>query len=671
MLKGRKRVVLLGLASVLALGLAVAAVAGGDEEDENETVTGANLRPVEGTQAAAGPHWTLIGWNDLGMHCMDGTDFSVFAVLPPFNTIHAHLIDPTGKLVSSPAGIAVTYQAVSDPAGSINRSSKRKTNFWQYAPQLFGLPSLAPDVGLSGYAMPGAANTAQAMQFDASHNWFTGEGIPITPFDDAGLKNPYPMMRLVARDSAGTVLASTKIVLPVSDEMDCKVCHASGSVTAARPAAGWVYHADPRKDVKLNILLLHDEKRDASYPSILQSVGYNPAGLYATSTSGTSVLCYQCHTSNALPGPGLPALPPLTQAVHRLHAGVIDPTNGLPMDQDENRTSCYRCHPGSATKCLRGAMGKAVAADGTMAMQCQSCHGNMSALASTTREGWLNEPACQSCHTGTAADNNGQIRYTSVFETSGQERQAVNVTFATNSDTPNPGLNMYRFSTGHGGLQCSACHGSTHAEYPTSHVNDNIQSYSLQGHAGTMAECTACHASAPSTVSGGPHGMHPLGQQWVSDHGGAAEHGDAAQCQACHGVDYRGTVLSRSQANRTISSDFGTKVFWRGFQIGCYACHDGPDSEDPSPNRAPVVRHASLTTVISQPAAVNLRASDPDQNPLTLRIVSQPAHGTVGVQGRVATYYPDSGFAGPDKFTFAAWDGKIDSNLGTVAVTVQ
>ncbi len=32
--------------------------------------------------------WQVIGWNDLGMHCMDGTDFSVFSILPPYNTSH-------------------------------------------------------------------------------------------------------------------------------------------------------------------------------------------------------------------------------------------------------------------------------------------------------------------------------------------------------------------------------------------------------------------------------------------------------------------------------------------------------------------------------------------------------------------------------------------------------
>ena len=48
---------------------------------------------------AQGTGWKVIAWNNLGMHCMDA-DFSVFAILPPYNTIQAQVIDPTGHLVT-------------------------------------------------------------------------------------------------------------------------------------------------------------------------------------------------------------------------------------------------------------------------------------------------------------------------------------------------------------------------------------------------------------------------------------------------------------------------------------------------------------------------------------------------------------------------------------------
>ena len=90
-----------------------------------------------------------------------------------------------------------------------------------------------------------------------------------------------------------------------------------------------------------------------------------------------------------------------------------------------NRAACYRCHPGSETRCLRGAMGAAVAATGEQAMQCQSCHGSMQDVGSPLREGWLDQPSCQSCHTGTALQNNGQIRYESAFSAPGQLRHII------------------------------------------------------------------------------------------------------------------------------------------------------------------------------------------------------------------------------------------------------
>ena len=615
------------------------------------------LLAAAGTPAWAA-NWTLVGWNNLGMHCMD-SDFSVLSLLPPYNTIHAQLIDPQGNFVTDPtaAGITVTYEAIADPDGSINTTSQNhKTNFWQYVQKLFGAaPAADVGIGPKGAAMPGPLNQPQPMTWESKFQWFVAEGIPITPYDDNHLKNPYPLMRLVARDSAHAELTHLDIVLPVSDEMDCKVCHLSNSGPAAKPVPDWVHNADPDLDVRLNILLLHDNKQGTN--------------LYPAALSGSPALCAGCHASEALGTGGLPGVPPLTQSIHGLHANVVDPLTHLTLDSSSNRTACYRCHPGSATRCLRGAMGAAVAPDGSMEMQCQSCHGSMSAVAAPTRTGWLDEPACQSCHTGTATHNNGQIRYTSVFDSSGQPRQAVDQTFATNPNTPGLNRSLYRFSIDHGGLQCSACHGSTHAEFPSSHRNDNIQSIQHQGHVGMFVECVNCHGTQPVTVNGGPHGMHPVGQAWVDAHDHAAE-GNTAQCQACHGTDYRGTVLSRSKADRLLSTDFGGKFFWRGFQIGCYTCHSGPSNESANPNRPAVVSDAAASTSVNTPVTISLLATDPDGNTLTLRIVSQPTHGTTGLNGTVATYFPDAGFTGNDTFTFAAWDGSTDSNLGTVTLTV-
>lgn len=614
-------------------------------------------------------HWTLIGWNDLGMHCMD-SDYSVSSLLPPFNTVRAQLIEPDGDLVTDGTLFTVTYEAVADPGGSINESSIGKTNYWSFADVLYGA-STVPDTGLLGNDMPGPANVPQPMSFYSAESLFEAPGIPITPYDDARHKRPYPMMRLVARNQSGQLLAETAIVLPVSDEMDCSACHSSGSGTAAQPVGGWVYAREHSRDFRLNVLRLHDdlELGNPVYDAALVQAGYSPLGLHDTVQSlGTPILCARCHASNALPGTGFPTVSALTAAMHSGHATVADPDTGLPLDDSQNRASCYRCHPGSETRCLRGAMGAAVSSSGDLAMQCQSCHGKMSVVGDPQRVGWLDQPNCQACHTGTATHNNGQIRYTDAFESDGSLRQAVDDTFATNPDVPAPGFSLYRFSIGHGGLQCEACHGSTHAEYPASHPNDNLQSEALQGHVGLLVECTSCHDSVPETFAGGPHGMHPVGQSWIDDHKDAAQQLGKQVCAGCHGADYRGTVLSIAQADRTLQTEFGTLALSRGQRIGCYNCHRGPDSDDENNNLAPVAQD-DAGFCVDQPTVFNLQASDPDSDPLTLRIVHQPSSGRVGLSGTVATYYPDPGASGLDVFQFAAWDGDTDSNLATVTVT--
>ena len=203
--------------------------------------------------------------------------------------------------------------------------------------------------------------------------------------------------------------------------MDCSSCHASGARSDTQPSSGWAAHPLLIKDYKLNILKLHDDRQsgDQTYTAALAASGYSGAGLYATVTAnGKPVLCAVCHGSNALGTAGQPGVAPLTQSVHGYHAHVTDPATGQTLDDAQNRSACYRCHPGSETRCLRGAMGDAVAADGTMAVQCQNCHGNMSAVGSE-RQGWLDEPNCQACHTGTAAKNSGQLRFTSALDASG------------------------------------------------------------------------------------------------------------------------------------------------------------------------------------------------------------------------------------------------------------
>ena len=508
--------------------------------------------------------YALVAWSELGMHCIDGKDYAVFSILPPYNIIHAQLFKKGEPPVPLTSGVTITYQAVKDAAGSGNTSSASKTNFWDYVRVLF-LNGVPPEMGLAGFKTQG--KTPQPMTYNSTLGYWEGVGIPTVPYDDAGKFNPYPMAKLVAKDSTGKILATASIVLSVSDEITCNTCHASNSDPVAMPASGWVNNPDPAKDAKLNILKKHDDRWPiAQYLSQLQTNGWiYQASLYQTALSGTPVLCAACHSDNALGLPGLSGIGSEASDMHLLHGPQILQSQGKTLDQisaTDDKNSCYQCHPGPVTQCKRGAMNTQL---------CSSCHGNVSFVGTASRNPWLVEPSCQMCH-------NTSQRYTTTFDTNGQWRQTSDKTFATNDNVPITGSNLYRYSQGHGSVFCSACHGSPHAEFPTLQPNDNVYSKSLQGYTGRITECAVCHTSKlTATANGGPHGMHIVGQNWVNAHPNYVEgHGPQA-CAYCHGSNYRGLALSEGKTARTFTVDGGTKSFPAGHQFNCYDCHNGPN----------------------------------------------------------------------------------------------
>ncbi|MEW6720994.1 MAG: cytochrome C [Thermodesulfobacteriota bacterium] len=557
-----------GLFVVVAILAAVCGGGGGGIGTAPGTPPGTTPgTPVSGAPPQTASH-ALIAWNDLGMHCMDN-DYSVFSILPPYNNLHAQLVDrATGRAVT--AGVTVTYEATADTRASVNSTSAGKTSFWSYVQALFGV-SLPVNMGLAGNAAPAAAPAS--LVYDSAAGFWRAEGIPITAVDDAGLPNFYPMVRVVARDAQGTLLAETKTVLPVSDEMTCKRCHASGGSEVARPPAGWVFDDNAERDYRLNILRFHDSENFASptssalYASALAGAGYNATGLENTvRLDGRPVLCAACHASNALGTAGAPGVKPLTAAVHSRMATAELPPTGLQLDSITDRSACYACHPGGVTQCLRGAMGNAKDAAGNPTIQCRSCHGNMSAVGDPARRGWIDLPDCSQCHYLSPATGT-YVRDIGVFAPGGAERPASGI-FASPV--------LYKAGTGHGGMRCEACHGPTHAEYPSSEPNDAVQGVLLQGHAGKITECGVCHATVPLTGDGGPHGLHTIGQAWVTAHNTFVA-GDPAQCRPCHGPDYLGTFLSAVSLDRSVTIDEQlTKILARGRQVGCFDCHDGP-----------------------------------------------------------------------------------------------
>jgi hypothetical protein len=509
-------------------------------------------------------------------------------------------------------------------------------------------------------------------------NWFSAEGVPIMPVDDDGRANAYPLMRVQAIDKASQqVVASTDLVLPVASEADCQSCHARALDCAEITQQNYGYTMACSEEgldrVSLDALggvmtLVGDNNGALPPGETLEQRLLNTAKINILRTHdakhGTTldsqrrVVCASCHYTPALDlaqlGPTDSVATEQTQhismsrAMHGHHGDLVSKDNAgaslfpnMPAPNDPQRLepvashldqfplaagsdlsveeyvlqeSCYSCHPGKRTDCLRGAMASA-------GIVCQDCHGDMLAVGDdfsadfpdvhgsidpTKRVPWAVEPGCQSCHVGDANNQPGdtsgfiyaddQIRLLRAYRTGDPSATPIRVAdsrFSENQVVNDQGQTvdvLYRLSKGHGGVMCEGCHGSTHAIWPNPNpnANDNIAATQIQGHAGTISECTVCHETdrLSASTQEGPHGMHLVDDRrfWREAHKDAAkrENGrpNGGSCGSCHGADHRGTVLSRTPVDRSWYVEGRDRKVAAGEPVGCDVCHSLSKSFD-------------------------------------------------------------------------------------------
>lgn len=406
--------------------------------------------------------YVLLAWNDLGMHCISDSD-PWFVILPPGNTLEAVLIKrgEEPELVSE--NVELSY-AVEE--GYRNPSSQ--VDFWKYAATTFG-KRITKNTGLHGNGLEGT------FVYNADRSGFIAEGIPVTPYKDDSTYNPYPLFTVQAKDlETGKVLATTRVVAPVSTEMGCRNCH----------EGGWRKNDTAGIDAttSTNILAVHDHLEGTN--------------LLKEARQGKPNLCQSCHADAALGASGKKELLNFSAAMHGWHA------NYMPYD---DARSCVLCHPAKSqgnTRCARGF-------HNILGITCVNCHGSMQehALALLKAENskrgsrrlsahlrpvhidsvekvnprlpWIQEPDCLTCHQG--------------FEKPAENTSGFNVWNKEFSG-------LYRMRTAEGGVRCAACHGSTHAIYPAQNSygrnRDNIQPMQYAGlpyPIGSNFTCAVCH----------------------------------------------------------------------------------------------------------------------------------------------------------------------------------
>ena len=298
----------------------------------------------------------------------------------------------------------------------------------------------------------------------------------MVPYPAQGGYQPYPTFTIEARDKAtNTVLATTRMVAPVSTEMGCKTCHGGGwrKGTAGISAA-----------TAQDILTMHDR--------------FSKTNLLALAKAGKPVLCQSCHPDPMLNAPGKAGLLNLSASIHGFHANFLG---------GRGAEACALCHPSSpqgATRFLRGVHHDA-------GLDCTNCHGALEdhalALLLAEKNGgqarghaadaapqtkdaaglagiqprtpWLQQPDCLTCHV-----NFGPPEADSAFSV-----------WTAGADT------LYRNRRDDSGsIHCAACHGSPHAEYPASNPyekeRDNFGPRQYQSNPyplGANRNCKVCH----------------------------------------------------------------------------------------------------------------------------------------------------------------------------------
>jgi len=88
-------------------------------------------------------------------------------------------------------------------------------------------------------------------------------------------------------------------------------------------------------------------------------------------------------------------------------------------------------------------------------------------------------------------------------------------------------------------------------------------------------------------------------------------------------------------------------------------------------NLSPEALDAGYSVNEGTPLAIELQATDPESDPLTYVVQTQPLGGVLTGSDENRIYVANPGFYGTDSFTFIANDGVVDSNLATITIDVN
>lgn len=383
--------------------------------------------------------YILLAWSPSGMrYVAEVTD--TLSILPPGNGLRAQLIlrGETPEIINQ--GVTISYRLASGVLGFDGKP----------------VPS--------GTLLP-------------SEDLFIAEGIHLSPLTANGF-DPYPVMTLEARDETDTLLASTKVVAPVSTELGCSNCH-GGTARSGEPGG-------LNRETAMHILQVHDRLSGTTLAA-------------QASMPGKTIRCQSCHADLLVRSEGDKTRLNLSASIHGFHAHYL---------KARGEQACMFCHPSSPSGATRSQRD----IHASLGMGCTNCHGTLeqhalsllkqeqqdgkarAAVLMTTltpglatgnivaRKPWVQQPDCLHCHVNYQPPETDTI---SNARTGGEQE-------------------LYRNRTDDSGrLFCAACHSSPHALYPAHNPHggqlDSLQPLQYQGNhlpLGANRNCSVCHTVA-------------------------------------------------------------------------------------------------------------------------------------------------------------------------------
>ncbi|QSX41005.1 Ig-like domain-containing protein [Shewanella cyperi] len=123
-----------------------------------------------------------------------------------------------------------------------------------------------------------------------------------------------------------------------------------------------------------------------------------------------------------------------------------------------------------------------------------------------------------------------------------------------------------------------------------------------------------------------------------------------------------------------VAADIGSRISVRAGYTDGHGTAEAVDSAQTeavvAANKAPVANNSQVSVDEDSSIAIELDATDPDQDTLAVTIETQPTNGELVQQGALWLYTPNADFNGDDSFSYSVSDGSLSSGTATVSITV-